>query len=317
MTRRIFLTRWVIAALLAMVPGLQAFERVVRQDFPVSAASHLKIDTHRGSLIITTGDVSVIRVEIHMQPGADKREEGDEILKHLHLELNPESNGLSIFARNIAETRVRFVWEEKQKINMAYYIMVPMDCRLDLRTADGGITVGDLHSSLTAHANRGAVVLKHIQGTIEAETDTASIIVAHCDADAKLTDKMGDIRAGTMEGMLTATNTSGDIEVQHAQGGAKIYANAGDVIIGFAAGVTKDADVKTNGGAIYVRIDPLTHCRIEASSNPLGKVTSKVLMNITSGGNKKSTLNGDMNGGGPLLGLHAHGGYVQIDPPRI
>jgi hypothetical protein len=317
MMRRFFLSGLVVAALLAAAPGLQAFERVIRQNFPVAPGSHLKIDTHRGSLIISTGDVSFIRVEIHMQPGADKREEGDEILQHLRLDLNPESNGLSIFARNIAETRVRFVWEEKQKINLAYYILVPKDCSLDLRTQDGGITVGDLHSTVSAHANRGAIALKHIQGAVEAETDTAAIIVAHCDSDVTIKDNLGDIRLGTVDGVLTASNTSGDIEVQHAQGGAKLYANAGDITIGFAAGVTKDAEVKTNGGSIYVRLDPLTHCRIDASSNPLGKVTSKVAFKLTSGGNKTSALGGEMNGGGPLLGLHAHGGYVEINPPRI
>jgi hypothetical protein len=317
MMRRRFPTGLVVAALLAVLPGLRAFERVVRQDFPVAAGSHLKIDTHRGSIIVSTGNVSVIRVEIHMQPGEEKRDEGDAILQHLRLDLTPGSNGLSIFARNIAETRARFVWEEKQKINLAYYILVPMDCALDLTTADGGITVDNLESTVSAHANRGAIVLKHIHGAVEAETETATVVVAHCDSDVTIKDKLGDIRLGTVEGLLTASNTSGDIEVQHAQGGAKIYANAGDITVGFSAGLKKDADLKTNGGAIYVRLDPLAHCRIEASSNPLGKVTSKVLFKITSGGNKKSALSGELNGGGPLLGLHAHGGYVEINPPRI
>jgi len=317
MTRRLFLTGLTLVALLTVVPGLRAFERVVRQDFPVGAGSHLKIDTHRGSIIITTGSVSFIRVEIHMQPGAQDRQEGDAILEHLRLDLNPEANGLFIFARNIAETRVRFVWEEKQKINLAYYIMVPMDCALDLRTQDGGITVGDLQSTLSAHANRGAIVLKHIHGAVEAETETASIVMSHADSNVTATDKLGDIRLGTVDGFVTASNTSADIDVQHVQGGAKIYANAGDINVGFAAGVQKDADFKTNGGAIYVRLDPLAHCRIEATSSPLGKVTTKVRLNITAGGNKQSALSGELNGGGPLLSFHAHGGYVEINPPRI
>jgi len=306
-----------MAAMLAFQPGLHAFERIVRQNFPVTPGSHLNIDTHRGSIIVQTGDVSEIRVEIHMQPGAEKREEGDAILQHLRLDMKSEQNTVTIFARNIAETRVRFVWEEKQKINMAYYLLVPFGCTLDLKTSDGGITVADLKASVVAHANRGAVVMKHIVGTVEADTDSASIVLSHCDSSAKLSNKLGDIRVGAVDGFLDASNTSGDIEIQHAQGGAKVYANAGDITVGFEAGLTKDADIKTNGGAIYVRLDPRTHCTIKASSSPLGKVISKVEMNITAGGNKKGLFEGDLNGGGPLVALHAHGGYVEIDPPRI
>jgi hypothetical protein len=316
MMRRRFLTGLVVAALMTALPGLRAFERVVRQNFPVAAGSHLKIDTHRGGIIVSTGDVSAIRVEIHLQPGADTREECDKILRHLRLDLTPESNGLSILARNIVETRVRFVWEEKQKISLAYYILVPKDCALDLTTADGGITVDNLESTVSAHANRGAVVLKHIRGAVDAETETGTVVVAHCDAGVTIKDKLGDIRLGTVEGLLTASNTSGDIEVQHAQGGAKLYANAGDITVGFSAGLKKDADITTNGGSIYVQLDPLARCRIDASSNPLGKVTTKVVFKITSGGNKTGALGGELNGGGPLLALHAHGGYVEINPPR-
>jgi DUF4097 and DUF4098 domain-containing protein YvlB len=308
---------WLLATLLAAAPGARGFERVVRQNFPVKPESRLAIDTHRGSIIIQTGAVSEIRVEIHIQPGSEKRDEGDAILQHLSLEMKSEQNTVTLFARDSADTRVRFVWEEKQKINMAYYILVPMDCSLQLKTADGGISVADLKAGLVAHAKRGPVVLKHIAGSVEADTDNAAIVLSHCDSSAKLTDTLGDIRAGTVAGFLEASNTSGDIDIQHAQGGAKVYANAGDITVGFEAGLTHDADIKTNGGAIFVRLDPLAHCTVRASSSPLGKVLTKVAMKVTSGGNKKSVLDADLNGGGPVLNLRAHGGYVEIDPPRI
>jgi hypothetical protein len=42
-----------------------------------------------------------------------------------------------------------------------------------------------------------------------------------------------------------------------------------------------------------------------------------VQLKITAGGNKQGALSGELNGGGPLLSFHAHGGYVEINPPRI
>lgn len=306
----------ILAALAALPAGAFGYERVIRQDFPVAAHCSLKIDTYRGAISVTTADTPVIRVEIHLLPGAKDRKEADRILTSFDYDLKQDGNQVTIVARNPKETRVRFLWEESQRINVGYYLLVPKSCAVDLKTADGGVTVGDLEASATVRAHKGVIYLKHIDGDIDAETQEADIVISRGGANAKIADKQGNIRSGSILGKLDVTDLNGDIDIQRALGEVKAYDNAGDISIGLGPKVGGDVKVDTNGGTITVRLDPKSVCTLHGSSG-WGHVRTKIPIQVTLGGNGKSVLQGDFNGGGPVLTLHASGGHVEIVPPRI
>ena len=199
---------------------------------------------------------------------------------------------------------------------LAYVVFVPPACTLDLVTNDGGITIGSMTANVNARARKGTIFMRGIDGNVHAETDHGNIVLSHCSGSATLKCFVGDIRVGTIRGHADFVTTNGDIDVQHALGGLNAKAEEGDVVADFPAKMSGNSSVTTNGGAITARISPTARCSIQASS-VWGRVSTTLPIAVDSGGNEKRNLVGRLNGGGPEVLIHADGGQVHIDPPRI
>ena len=297
----------------------RAEERIVQRDFEAQPGATLKIDTYRGSVDVRDSPDGRIHVAIHMDPGTDEHDEADKILQRLQLDVRQDGAVVSIVARNPAETRVRFVWEEKQKISLAYGVRVPRACNLDIATRDGGVSVdalGAIAGRMTVRATKGTVFLRNIDGDISAAVDNGDLVVGRCSGSVDLKVSVGNIRVGTVAGPATLQSTNGDIELQHGLDAVKASAEAGEISVGLPRTFGRDSTIKTNGGGITVRMDPGAHCSLQASS-VWGHVHTALPFVPESGGDDKRTLVGRLNGGGALLTLRADGGQVRIEAPRI
>jgi len=293
----------------------RAAERISRAAFSVGHGATLKVDTYRGSIDVQEATDGQIHIEGHVDPGVDDPVKSEQMLQRLQLEIRQEGNTVSIVQRNPRETGVRFVWENPEDVVIYYVLQVPPGCNVDLATNGGGITVGNLTGSVDARAKNGSIFLRRIDGSIHASTEGGDIVVSHCVGSVVLKALLGGIRIGTVTGHAELHATNGDIEVQHALGGLNASTEMGDVTAAFPAAFNRDSSVKTNGGAITVRIDPAAHCSIQASSI-WGKVRTTLPIAVDSGGNEKRKLAGRLNGGGALMVIHADGGQVHIDAPK-
>ena len=305
--------------LLAAAPAVRATERVERLDFPAPSGVSLKLDTYRGGIDVRDSADGQIHVEIHEDPGTDEPAEMARILSGLRLERKREGALISVVIRNPDETGARFVWEENRKINLSYAIRVPQACNLDLATNDGGVSVDaptTIVGRMAVRARKGTVFFRFIDGDIAAAVDTGDLVVSRCTGAVNLKAYVGNIRVGTVGGDATLRTTNGDIDFQHALGAVNASAEAGEITLGLPKTFDRDSTVKTDGGAITVRIDPAAHCSVQASS-VWGRVHTALPFAVESGGGGRKTLVGRLNGGGALLMLHANGGQVRIDAPRI
>jgi len=301
---------------LAAAPDGRALDRVVQKNFPAGPGCVLRLDTYRGGIEVKPIPTPEIRITVSLAVLVDNDQEANQVLNRLQLEIKQDQGVVSVLARNPSETRVRFLWEEKKRIKISYTVSVPPGCRVDVSTNDGDIIIGDVTGPTQVHAHLGVISFRHVYGDITASTDRGDIIGSHCVGAATLRATGGMIRVGAIEGPADFRTTNGDIEVQHALGGITAFAEAGDITAGFGHAFTRDAKIATNGGAITLYLDPASHCTLAASS-VWGHVHTDLPFVVQSGGSGRKTLNGQLNGGGPLLSVHADGGQVVISPPRI
>ena len=307
----LFRKLWFSLLAVAAFTSARAIERDFKQTFVVQPGCTLKIDTYRGGIIVTEGDQPEIRVTALMEIGVETEAEADRLREALKLEISEENNTVSIRARNPRETRVRFVWNDKLQIDLAWRITVPRQCNVDLKTLNGGITVGNLSGRVVVRAETGAVYLKRIEGSIDARTETGDIIISRCTGAAKASVMRGTIRVGTMGGPTELKTTSGDIEILAARAGLVASAEAGDVIVGFPRDFAGDARVTTSGGSIYAKIDPAASCTVTASS-VWGRVENTLALEVAPGAASKRKLTGKLGAGASPITLHADGGHVKL-----
>lgn len=302
------LVLWLFLALTA-----RAVEREVTRTFPVEPGSTVKVDLYRGKISIEEDDVSEVRVGVRLEVAVETEAEANRALGSLQLDLKSEGNAVSVVARNPAETRVRFVWNDKYRVDLSCKITVPRQCNVDLRTREGTISVGSLTGHVVARTETGNISIRRIDGSVDASTQFGSLIVSRCSGATTLETLKGTIRAGTIGGPASLKNMTGSIEVLAARAGVTAFAEAGDIIIGFPRDFTGDSDIRTSGGDIEASIDPAASGVIKAST-VWSRIQSKLALAIESGGDGKRSLIGRLNDGGPVLTLHASGGHVKILP---
>ena len=60
------------------------------------------------------------------------------------------------------------------------WVLVPRRCHVELRTRDGGITVGNLTGNVRARSVQGNVFIRRIEGSVDAGTVGGDVIVSRC-----------------------------------------------------------------------------------------------------------------------------------------
>lgn len=298
---------------LLLASASRAVEREFARTFPVEPGCTLKLDTYRGSVTVVESDQPEVKVSLQMQVGTDNEEDAARVYAALELEATAVNNTITLRARNPRETRVRFVWNDKHQIDLAWRISVPRRCNVDAVTLNGGITIGNLSGRIAARTERGTIFLKRIDGSAEATTETGDVVISRCSGPVNVRVLRGTVRVGTLGGLADLKNSTGDIEVLAARAGITASAEAGDVYVGFPRDTAGAANITTSGGSIYAKIDPAANCTINASS-VWGHVESLLPMTIESGANGKRKLTGRLGQGGPVLTFHANGGQVKITP---
>ncbi len=295
------------------VVASRAVDREFKRTFPVQPGCTLKVDTYRGGITVEESDVAEVRVVLQMDIGADTEEEAEHMYAALQLEAASDGKVVFLRARNPRQTRVRFVWHDKNQIDLVWKITVPRQCNVELATLSGGITVGSLTGNVIARAETGVIFLKRIEGSIEASTQVGDVVVSRCSGPVTARVLRGAIRLGTIGGPIDLKNTTGEVEVLTARAGIRVAAQAGDVTVGFPREVGGEASITTAGGNIFVRIDPAANCEVSASS-VWGHVETLLPIAIESGASGKGKLMGRVGRGGPKLVFHANGGHVKITP---
>jgi DUF4097 and DUF4098 domain-containing protein YvlB len=293
------------------LPTDRAAERTVQETFPVKAGCVLSVDTYRGGMVIEESEGTEVRVVVHIESTLANEHDANQAIDALKLELKSEGNRVSVLARNPQESRLRFVWNDDEPLDLSFQISVPKHCNMDLATGNGGIVVGVLAGDMKARTETGTIFFRGVDGSVQASSGGGDVVVSRCSGDLSLTTRRGNIRAGTVHGRAELKAANGDIDVLSAEGGLVASTEAGDVTAGFPRGITEGAVITASAGNIFAKLDPALNCAVKATS-VWGHVETTLPFALD-GAAAKSKLSGRLNQGGPLLTLRANGGHVKIE----
>lgn len=305
--------RSLLAFSLAFSAALGA-ERDVVRTFAVDPGCTVSIDTYRGGITVTESDAAEVRIAVRLEIGADDEAEAEQIMRGLQLEFTSSGDAVTMLARHPAETRVRFVWEERKQIEPTFRVTVPRQCNLKLRTLTGSVIVGNVVGNLEARAENGAVFFRNVSGSVFAAAEYGDVVVSHCVGSLTAQVLRGVIRVGTVTGRCDLRNASGDIEVMAAKSDIHAYAEAGNATIGVPRDFAGQGEIRTSGGNIVMSIDSAASCEIQSSTSWLGKIDCALPLVVQAGRNGTRKLVGRLNAGNGRLMLRASGGDIKLRP---
>jgi hypothetical protein len=121
--------------------------------------------------------------------------------------------------------------------------------RLDVRTASGEVTSGDVTGSALVHTASGDIRLTSVGGAFSARSASGDVTVSTVSGSLVVHSTSGDVRVGVAGGNVEVRTVSGDVEIGDAiEGSAQVTAVSGDVEIGVHKGTLAAINLATVSG---------------------------------------------------------------------
>jgi hypothetical protein len=168
-------------------------------------------------------------------------------------------------------------------------VRVPRQTTVDLQSSGGGIRISGLDGDVRMRSSGGGLRVLDVNGRVDGQSSGGSIEVQRV---------VGDVRVDTSGGGVDVADVTGSVEAESSGGGIAVDNVEGDV------------DVSTSGGGVRVDLPPDARVTVDASSSG-GSVICDLPITIQ-GKVSRSSLRGEVNGGGHLYRLRSSGGGIRI-----
>jgi hypothetical protein len=326
------------AGLLLAVPAISADAKIIRQvekTFPVQPGGLLKAKTQGGDIEVRTADISEVRVTARQTIHAATEAKADELLEKLELTMEQRGNDVICEARY--GEKQRFRWSMNwPPVQVDFIVTVPKSfnadlnsaatgpqgkadaglfkatINLDLSTSGGDITVGDLQGSVKAQTSGGDLRFARIGGDLTGTTSGGDIDLQESSARARLSTSGGDIKIDRANGPTEVSTSGGNIRISSVRELISASTSGGDIHAEIDGTLTRDTALTTSGGNVKVSLRPDAAFRLDASTSGGDVDATGLTIRLERGGNRKSRLVGDVNGGGPTLKLRTSGGDIDV-----
>jgi hypothetical protein len=214
-------------------------------------------------------------------------------------------------------------------IRLHFEVKVPRQTRVELKSSGGGIRISALAGDARLRSSGGAVRAFDVDGDIDASSSGGGVEVRRVQGDVRLGSSGGGVIAEQVSGNVIAESSGGGVDVaevggnvdasssgggvhvEGATGRVDAESSGGSVSAVLAADNTEGANLSSSGGGVRVQIDPSARFSIDASSS--GGSVSCDLPVRREGKKSRTSLRGDLNGGGAALRLRSSGGGIRIE----
>ncbi len=299
------------------------FEQRIEKNFKVEKGGTLYLDSDKGSVEVRSHAGEEVEVLVFLEADVRSKEQAQEWFDRFDIHFEHRGKDVEIIGEWLERRSHR-----RNRLLVHYEIQVPEEYNLDVRTAGGGIEVTDLIGEVELKTSGGGISIGEIDGRVRAETSGGGISLQRSTGEAYIHTSGGGIRLGEIGGSLDAKTSGGSISVDGVNGDLKARSSGGGLRLRNVNGnltaktsggsilaellkqIDAPMDLHTSGGGITLEVPPDFRADIDASTSG-GRVYSDLPLTVR-GTFGKSSLRGEINGGGKLVSLRSSGGNIEI-----
>src|ERR1043166_4112956 len=223
-------------------PGAETF---LKKSFTVHRGEKLTVSADRGNIEVKTSDSDKVEVEVKRR--LDRLSDADAKKIFDEHEITLEQKGGEVIVRGEFKTKKPMLSRDESQLQVSYTLSIPQKFNVDLKTAGGGVTVGDLSGELRMKTAAGNLQAGRTDGPVFATTSGGSISIASAKT-AETKTAAGNIMIGEV-GEVSAETSGGSVEIKSAKGKIITRSAAGNIKLGSVEG---DISASTSGGSIHV-----------------------------------------------------------------
>lgn len=300
-------------------------DEIIEQRFDVAKGSLITLDADMGSVVVEGTKGNEVVVNVLKGVNNVNRNEAQKLFERYAVSFDERGRGLEIIGE-YDKPRGRINWRKSLKVH--YEILVPEDVEVDLKTSGGSIHAENIAGDVNLKTSGGSLQLRDLAGRVTARTSGGSIQGRNLGFVADLHTSGGSINIDGAGGAIDAKTSGGSISIADVDGTVDAQTSGGTIRLREIAGAVnaktsggsieaevlgqpkEDMRLQTSGGSVTIHLDDDVRADLDAKASG-GSVSTDFAVTIR-GTVKKTQLQGEINGGGPLLTLRTSGGSVKI-----
>lgn len=185
-----------LLGLVVLASGCTSFshtsERTEKESLETTPLSKLILSTFNGSVTIEAHDSPMVEMETTYKAYGKSEAEAEANCEAMDTELSAVDGVLKLTA-----TKPSGQW----MASASYKILIPRECKLDLKSSNGAINVTDMRGDVRVKTSNGSVNVKDVVGAVSVESSNGRLVVKDINGPVELTTSNGQIDfAGTLVG---------------------------------------------------------------------------------------------------------------------
>jgi len=220
----------------------QGYVESTTASYTVDPGGELTIDADFGSVRIETSTSNTVEVRVEKRLKEGTEDQARRAFEEVEVTTEQRGNDVRI---GVDKSR----WFKRDRVSIAMTVQVPDAYNLDIKTAGGGIDIGDLDGEITAKTAGGSIRISATKGDVTARTLGGSIRIGPTEGGVFAKTLGGSIDIGDTKGDVSAQTLGGSIRIGIADGDVFARTMGGSIIIEDASG---KVSAKTLGGKVRV-----------------------------------------------------------------
>jgi DUF4097 and DUF4098 domain-containing protein YvlB len=282
MPRPIRLALALIAVLALPLSAAQAGNVTWERSFTVTGVPDLVLHTNDGSVHVATveGSTVGVRVAAHgWRIGANE----------IKVDSNQQGDRIEVTARMPVFT-LSFGFSHGMDIE----VTLPAKANLEIETSDGSVRLEPHTGTIRVHTHDGSITADGLRGDLTLVSGDGSIEATGLD---------GRLNAHTSDGHMRVEGRFEALEVSSGDGRIQLDANPGSRLV-------EGWTIRTSDGGVDLHLPRDLKAHLDAHSGD-GHITLDMPVEIE-GELSRSSVVGNLNGGGPLLKVRSGDGSIRI-----
>lgn len=278
------------------------FKEDFQYSYTLKPGARIDIENSNGAIDIVGWERDTVEI------AGTKYASNEQIMKAMKIDISQSPDTLRI--RTVPPSGHRGNWGAR------YTLRVPHRVNLDrIASSNGSIRIEALEGGARLRTSNGGVKVIRIKGAVEAETSNGSIEVSEHGGSLVARTSNGAVRADNVRGHFEASTSNGSINARLADPepgkSIRLSSSNGSVTLEMAQIRDNEVHIDTSNSSITLRLPPSARALLKARTSH-SNITTDFDVRVRAGEMSKGSLEGELNGGGPLMHLTTSNGSIRV-----
>lgn len=189
-------------------PLREVITKTIENTYPYKPGNELAVEGEKAEIFVETWDKQKISVKVVMTARHPKLEQAEDDLANL--EYISETAGQKIFLKNklVDEKKV-----SRSELSVHYYITLPEECPVYLKSHFGGATISNLRNQLRINGEFSAINIDNVHGILDIRSRFGDITGERIDGNVSINSRRSDINLYDIGGTFNITAQYGELRI--------------------------------------------------------------------------------------------------------